>query len=144
MSRRTGCLSKGCGFAGWGSSLRGVVVSCITAVLCQGCQNRLVLTKQARLIFIPRQKFSDGPSVVSPVAVLGSQSSNRTFGNGFSQVSWLCPRSQIPVVGQLLCHSHCMRLSHVQCFLWQTALPAPSTGGKARKESVFMLPKSHF
>lgn len=54
--------STGCGFAGWGSSLR--VVSCIIAKLCQGCQNRFGHIKQARVIFMPGQKISDGPSVV--------------------------------------------------------------------------------
>lgn len=56
--------SKGCGFAGWGSNLRGVVISYRIAKLCQGCQNRFVHRKEARVILIPRQKFSDGPLAV--------------------------------------------------------------------------------
>lgn len=86
--------SKGCGFAGWGSSLRGEVISYIITVLCQGCQNRLVHIKEARQISIPRHPCIPSSQVVLQWCVScccsWKSAFSTAFGNVFSQVSWLC------------------------------------------------------
>lgn len=40
--------------------------------------------------------------VLVPIAVIGSQSSKRPFGNWFSEESWLCPHDQTAIAGHLL------------------------------------------
>lgn len=117
----------------------GVVISYRIAKLCQDWQNRLVYIREATLIFSPRQKFSDSPSTVCFLLLLLEVSLPAEHVEmGFPKCHGF---AHIPKFQQ---GSAALTLTLHEFFLWQTTVPAPSTGGKARKESVLLLPKSHF